>query len=140
MIACCHVPPKFLLLVAILIAPYLETFFPHRPLQPSTQTTQKIKGSNSLGYVKGILAGSSSPAHLLKGGITTNVNGVSPPSTQLQKIAGFSCAAQRRYRTGEPQNLCGMPDIVFELRVEVDGGRGVWVGGQSKLLSGDLVV
>lgn len=41
-----------------------------------------------------------------------NVNGVSPPITQLQKIAGFSCAAQRRYRIGEPQNLCGMPDIL----------------------------
>lgn len=76
----------------------------------------------------GILGGSSSPAHLLKGGITTNVNGVSPPSTQLQKMAGFSCAAHRRYRMGEPQNLCGMPDIVLVRGIERTGPleRGGW--------------
>ena len=29
-------------------------------------------------------------------------------------MAGFSCAAQRRYRIGEPQNLCGIPaDMVL---------------------------
>jgi hypothetical protein len=93
----------------------------HSSTSPTIQTGRQLPpviktskyGQHSLGYVKGILAGSSSPAHLLNGGITTNVSGVSPPSTQLQKIAGFSCAAHRRYRMGEPQNLCGMPDIVL---------------------------
>ena len=42
------------------------------------------------------------------------------PTTIEKKIAGFSCIAQRRYRTGEDQKVCGIPDIV--VRDVFDGG------------------
>jgi len=57
--------------------------------------------------------------------MTTNDNGASPPRTQLQKMAGFSYDAHRRYRMGEPQKRLGTPDMVV--------GRlasGEWINGE----------
>jgi hypothetical protein len=53
------------------------------------------------------------------GGITTSATGPNAPMTHDQKIAGFSCDAQRRYRMGEPQNVFGtaaaMVVVILEL-------------------------
>jgi hypothetical protein len=48
------------------------------------------------------------------GGITTSDTGPSEPTTTDQKIAGFSCDAQRRYRIGEDQKVRGTPADILD--------------------------
>ena len=69
----------------------------------------------------GILGGSSSPAILLIGGITTSATGPNAPIIHDQKMAGFSCDAQRRYRIGEPQNVFGTAAAMVIGIVELEG-------------------
>jgi hypothetical protein len=55
-----------------------------------------------------MLTGFSSPANLRIGGTTTNMTGAIPATTQLQKMAGFSCDAHLKYLIGEPQKFFGI--------------------------------
>jgi len=71
---------------------------------------------NILGYVRGIFGIGSSPSTRRIGGTTRNIAGPIEPRINDQKMAGFSIAAQRRYRTGWEKNR-GLSDIVLSRTV-----------------------
>ena len=67
-----------------------------------------------LGYVNGIRSLGPSPRRCLIGGMVRAIRGPIPPTTKLQKIAGFAVDAHRMYLTGwrQKRGVVASPAVV----------------------------